>query len=191
LEENAMRAEQFRRQRETAWSLRRDQAESSKSQRQELLARREELLSSLAAPLTSLGTRLWWMSRERDAGTVVAAEIDINLVRDVLRLGLSSSLGVRFLSNRGDIVFLETLSVGAQLPWRYSPYLTVRAGLGGLSSQSDGQERVNPLGIWGGEAGVDIWLNPWLCLSPSLGYAFILDREDKWHTFTAKLSVGF
>lgn len=189
--EDKRRSEGYRRQRESAWGRRHQELADAKTLRKQLLERREQLLSSLAAPLTSLGTRLWWMSDQGDAGTVVGAEVDVNLVRDVLRIGLSTSLGVRFAAARGDILFLETLSVGAQLPWRFSPYVVGRVGIGGLSYQRAEAETVNPLGLFGVDVGVDVWTNPWLCLTPAVGYAFLLDGKDTWHTFTGKLSVGF
>ncbi|MCU0662553.1 MAG: hypothetical protein MUC50_09540 [Myxococcota bacterium] len=184
-------AEQFRRQREQAWGLRRQEQEDASALRRELLARRDELLASLAAPLTSLGTRLWWMQEGQKPGAVLSGELDVNLVRNVFRLGLSTSLGIRFLENRGDILFLETLVFGVQLPWRFSPFVVGRAGLGGLSTELGQESMVNPLGMFGAEVGLDVWTNPWLCLTPNLGYSFLLDGEDMWHSFTAKLSVGF
>ncbi|MCP4678607.1 MAG: hypothetical protein GY854_24460 [Deltaproteobacteria bacterium] len=149
------------------------------------------LLNGLGAPLTSLGYRLFWMGEGNDAGAVNAAEIDINLARYRLRAGLSSLIGVRTLSGRDELVFLEHISVGFQKPSRFSPFIVFRGGIGILAGERFGRELVYLLTSIGLEVGIDAWATPWIALTPSMGYERCMLDDAYWNSFTFKISIGF
>lgn len=155
------------------------------------LAAETRLLYSLAAPLTSFGVRMLWMGEGRSAGPVSSAEIDINLARYRLRAGFSTLLGIRSVTGRNDILFLESVAVGFQWPWRFSPFLLARGGIGVLVSERFGHDIVDLVTSLGAEVGIDCWATPWFAITPSVGYARVTASDAYWNTFTAKLSVGF
>jgi hypothetical protein len=154
-------------------------------------AAQSHLLNTLGAPFTSLGYRLFWMTEGDDAGLVNTAEIDLNLARYRLRAGLSTLIGVRSLSDRDELVFLEHVSVGFQWPWRFSPYIAARAGVGALVSERLGEDLVYLLTSVGAEAGIDSWVTPWIAVTPSFGYFRCMINNAYWNSFTFKVSVGF
>ncbi len=155
------------------------------------LARERKALWWGAAPVTSVGVRLAWMGEDGAAGPLAGAEIDFNPLSGVFRVGVSSLIGVRSLPSRGDLVFLESISLGAQLPWRFSPYVIARFGIGALAAERLG-ERVTALArLAGAEAGVDCRVTESLIVTPSLGYARIVVEDAFWDSATLKLSIGF
>ncbi len=149
------------------------------------------LLYGLGAPLTSLGYRLFWMREGNDAGFVNAAEIDFNLARYRLRAGLSTLIGVRVLPARDELIFLEHLAAGFQWPWRFSPYVVIRGGVGIMASERFGEQLVYLLTSLGAEVGVDSWITPWMAVTPSFGYVRCMLDNAYWDSFTFKISVGF
>lgn len=191
LKEEQRLLDDFERQRTGAWEerhlIRHEQIRAAEGR----LAAREHLLNGLGAPLTSLGYRMFWMGEGNDSGAVNAAEIDVNLARYRLRAGLSTLIGMRFLSGRSDLVFLEHISVGFQWPARFSPFALVRGGVGILASERFGADLMYLMTSFGVEAGIDSWITPWIAVTPSMGYERIMVESAYWNSFTFKISLGF
>jgi hypothetical protein len=122
---------------------------------------------------------------------VSSAEIDVNLMKTKVRVGLSSSIGVRSLAHRDDLLFVESVSLGAQLPWRFSPYVLARAGVGALAANRFGEDLIYVVRSLGAEVGLDCRLTRWLVVTPSFGYTSYAIDAAHWNSFTAKLSIGF
>jgi hypothetical protein len=152
---------------------------------------RRRLLSSLAAPITSLGARILWLPEGPHPGPVGATEIDVNLARYRLRAGLSSLLGVRGVKIRNELIFIQTVTLGFQWPRRLSPFLVARGGVGLTATERFGEDQVYLMTALGAEGGMDAWISPWIAVSPSLGYMRCTVNNAYWHSFTAKVSVGF
>lgn len=152
---------------------------------------KSHLLNSLGAPLTSLGYRMFWMPEDGHPGIVSTAEIDLNLARYRLRAGFSSLIGVRSLPSRDELIFLEHITIGFQWPWRFSPFVIARGGVGALASERFGEDLVYLVTSVGVEAGIDSWVNPWMAIAPSLGYTRCMIDNAYWDSFTFKISVGF
>lgn len=148
-------------------------------------------LYGMSAPLASVGYRITSMGEGDHFGPLSAVEIDLNLTRKRTRIGLSTAVGVRALETRNELVFIEHLSVGLQYPWRYSPYILLRGGIGALASERFDRKMVYFLSSVGGEVGIDCWITPWIALTPSLGYTRYIVDQVYWNSFSAKLSLGF
>ncbi|MCP4601897.1 MAG: hypothetical protein GY847_15520 [Proteobacteria bacterium] len=155
------------------------------------VAAEKRLLNSLGAPLASIGYRLFWMKEENDAGLVNAAEIDIHLARYRLRAGFSTLIGARTLSGRGELMFLEHITIGVQWPWRFSPYIAARGGVGMLVSERFDDKLIYMLTSIGADVGIDSWITPWIAITPSFGYERCMLHNAYWNSFTFKVSVGF
>ena len=152
---------------------------------------RRKLLMSLGAPLTSLGGRIFWMGESNYPGPVGAAEIDVNIIRYKVRAGMSTLLGIRALNSRNDLVFLESLNIGMQWPGRFSPYVIAKGGVGVLATSRSGVDDAYLLSAFGTETGIDVWLHPWLAITPSVGYMISFTNDKYWNSFTCKVAVGF
>jgi len=185
-----LRAE-FETRRRRMWEGRQRRAEEERRAVEGFESLRRTSLWGRGAPLTSVGVRFSWMGEGGDPGPVSSAELDVNLVKTKIRVGLSSSIGVRSLSHRDDLLFLESVSLGAQLPWRFSPYVLVRAGVGGLVENRFGEDLIDVVRSLGAEVGLDCRATRWLVITPSFGYASYAIDAAHWNSFTAKLSVGF
>jgi hypothetical protein len=182
---------EFESRREEKWRERGDPSHRQPWAQKGEVSKRRLLLSNLAAPITSVGARLFWMPEGPHAGPVGAAEIDANLARYRLRAGLSSLIGVRALKTRSELVFIESVSIGFQWPRRYSPFIIARGGIGLTAGERFKESQIYMMTALGAEVGMDTWLNPWIAISPSLGYMRCIVNNAYWHSFTAKLSVGF
>jgi len=185
-----LRAE-FESRRRRMWEGRQRRAEEERRAAEGFDSLRRTSLWGRGAPLTSVGARFSWMAEGDDPGLVSSAEIDVNLVKTKVRVGLSSSIGVRALERRDDLLFVESVSLGAQLPWRFSPYIVARAGVGALVTNRFGEDLTYVVRTLGAEAGLDCRLTRWLVVSPSFGYAMYAIDAAHWNSFTARLSVGF
>jgi hypothetical protein len=152
---------------------------------------RARLLSSLGAPLTSLGLRVFWLPEGPRTGPVGGTEIDINLARYRLRAGFSTMMGVRALDDRNELVFLENIALGIQAPKQFSPYIVARGGAGLVKTERYRTDQLYLLTSLGVEVGVDSWLTPWIAVTPSMGYMRCTLSDAYWHSFTAKISIGF
>jgi hypothetical protein len=190
-EEDARLREEFEARRRRLYEGRARRAEEDLRAAEGFELLKRSSLWGRGAPLTSVGARLSWMGEGDDPGPVSAAEIEVNLVKTRLRVGLSSSIGVRSLPSRDDLLFVESVTIGAQLPWRFSPYVLARFGVGGLSTNRFGEELLHVVRAVGAEAGIDCRPARWLVVTPSLGYVTYAIDNARWHSFTAKLSVGF
>jgi hypothetical protein len=182
---------EFESRRRRMWEGRRRRAQEERRAAEGFESLRRTSLWGRGAPLTSVGVRFSWMGEGDDPGLVSSAEIEVNLVKTKVRVGLSSSIGVRALSHRDDLLFLESVSLGAQLPWRFSPYALVRAGVGGLVTNRFGEDLIGVVRSLGVEVGLDCRVTRWLVVTPSFGYASYAIDAARWDSFTAKLSVGF
>lgn len=143
------------------------------------------------APIASIGARISWMGEGNDPGFISGPEIDINVLRKKVRLGLSTTIGFRTLVDRTDMIFMEHVSVGLQLPWRFSPYLIARMGLGPLVSNRFGTDLTYLVFALGAESGLDCRVTRSLVITPSVGYVRYLVDGAYWNSFTGKVSVGF
>ncbi|MDJ0764678.1 MAG: hypothetical protein QNJ97_16990 [Myxococcota bacterium] len=152
---------------------------------------KDRIVEGIGAPITSLGMRLFWMAEGDDPGLVKAAEIDLNLARYRLRLGLSSLIGVRALDARDELIFLEHISAGFQWPRRYSPFALIKGGIGVLASDRFGSTLVYFITSFGVEIGIDAWISPWISVTPVVGYERCMLDDAYWNSFTYKVSVGF
>jgi hypothetical protein len=144
-----------------------------------------------AAPLTAVGLRLSWMGEDGHPGPLTGAEIDLNPIKARLRVGLSSFIGVRQLADRGELAFIEHVSVGFQIPWRYSPYLLARGGIGVLAGERFGETLNRLVRSAGMETGIDCHVTETMIVTPTVGYARYVVDDAYWDTVTLRLSVGF
>jgi len=189
-QDDRLRSE-FEEQREQEWTDRRARAYQDWHAEQQLAAVRQRALWGRAAPLTSVGVRVWWMGEGLRSGPVTGAEIDVNLLKTKLRVGLSTLIGVRALEERNDLLFLEHLSIGIQRPWRFSPFLLLRGGIGAMVSNRFGENLTYLVRSLGAEGGLDNRVTESVVISSSFGYARYMVDEAYWDTFTFKISVGF
>jgi len=191
-EDEAIRS-RFEEGRQEMWRRRHRSAQEERERREaegfEMLRRRT--LWGQAAPLASIGMRLSWMGEGTDSGPVAGAEMEFNPLKGRFRLGGALFLGARNLTDREDALFLGTLSVGLQRPWRYSPYLIARGGIGALMSNRSGEDLTYLAASVGVEGGIDSRVTRSLVITPSLGYVRHYVRDAHWDSFTVKLSVGF
>jgi hypothetical protein len=153
--------------------------------------RHRKTLWERAAPLTAVGVRLSWMGEDRHPGPLAGAEIDFNPIKTRLRVGLSSFIGVRRLAERGELAFLEHVSVGLQIPWRWSPYLLARAGIGVLAAERFGEPVNHLVRSIGAEAGLDCHITDAMVITPVIGYARYVIDDVYWESVTLRLGVGF
>jgi len=182
---------EFESRRRRMWEGRQRRAQEDRRAAEGFESLRRTSLWGRGAPLTSVGVRFSWMGEGDEPGLVSSAEIDVNLVKTKVRVGLSSSIGVRSLPHRDDLLFVESVSLGAQLPWRFSPYILARAGVGGLATNRFGEDLIHVVRALGVEVGLDCRVMRWLVVTPSFGYASYAIDAAHWNSFTAKLSVGF
>ena len=155
----------------------------------------EELLKqslwAQAAPLSSMGLRLSWMGDAYSSGPLAGPEIEINLLKNRARLGLSTFVGIRSLKTRGDLVFLQSVAIGIQKPWRYSPYVLARAGVGALLSNRFGADITYLMRTLGVETGADCRISKSFVITPSVGYIRFAVNDVHWNSVTIKLTTGF
>lgn len=189
-QDDRLRSE-FDEQRSREWSERRERKYQDWHAEQQLAAVRSQALWGRAAPLTSLGVRMWWMGEGTRSGPVTSAEIDINLLKTRLRVGLSTAIGVRALEERNDLVFLEHITLGVQKPWRYSPFLLARGGIGALVTNRFDENLTYLVRSIGLEGGLDSRVTESVVISSSFGYARYMIDDAYWDSFTMKISVGF
>lgn len=189
-EDERLRSE-FETRRRRMWEGRQRRAEEERRAAEGFESLMRTSLWGRGAPLTSVGARFSWMGEGDDSGPVSSAEIDVNLLKTRVRVGLSSSIGVRALDHRDDLLFVESVSAGVQLPWRFSPYIVARAGVGGLVQNRFGRDLVYVVRAFGAEAGLDCRVTRTLVVTPSFGYTSYGIDNAIWNSFTAKLSVGF
>jgi hypothetical protein len=181
----------FEERREREWSERRERKYQDWHAGQQLAAVRQRELWGRGAPLTSVGVRVSWMGEGDGSGPITGAEIDLNLLKTVIRVGLSTMIGVRSLEERNDIVFLEHLSLGVQKPWRYSPFVVARGGIGALVSNRFDENLTYLIRSVGVEAGLDNRVTESVVVSSSFGYVRYMVDEAYWNSFTLRISVGF
>lgn len=153
-------------------------------------SQRQRELWKQTAPLMSIGGRVSWMGESDDPGPVQGVEIDLNLLRTNVRVGLSSFIGVRHVS-RNELLFLESVSIGVQKPWRFSPYFAGRIGIGTIVSQRFGADITNLVRAVGVDAGIDCRLNNAFVVTPSVGYVRYGVDAASWDSVTLKISLGF
>ena len=151
---------------------------------------REKALWEQAAPVMSIGGRLSWMGEATRPGPVMGAEIDLNLLRSNIRVGLSSFIGVRHVS-RNELIFLESVSIGVQRPWRFSPYLIGRFGIGTIVGQRFGADITNLMRGLGFDAGVDCHVSEAFTVTPAVGYVRYGVRDATWDSVVIKIALGF
>ncbi len=182
---------QFEKKRRYSWESRENARLITLMAKADKATARRRLLATLGAPLASLGVRLFWMKESEQSGLVTAAEIDVNLVRYRIRAGFSTLLGIRSMSGPDDLVFLESLDVGAQWPSRFSPFVLLKGGLGMLLLDDGKSTEAILLGSVGAEIGLNAWVNPWLSVTPSFGYMGNIRNHSYGNSFTSKVAIGF
>ncbi|HUT78327.1 MAG TPA: hypothetical protein VM285_11600, partial [Polyangia bacterium] len=144
-----------------------------------------------AAPLIAVGVRLSWMGEDGHPGPLAGAEIDFNPIKTRLRVGLSSFIGVRRLVDRGELAFIEHVSAGLQIPWRYSPYLLARGGIGVLAGERFFEPVNHLLRTVGVDIGIDCHITDAIVVTPVIGYARYVINDAYWDSATLRLGVGF
>lgn len=152
--------------------------------------KRQEGLWEQTAPFMSIGARLSWIGEAKRIGTTFGAEIDLNLLRTSIRMGLSSFIGVRHVS-RNELLFLESVSIGIQRPWRFSPFIVGRIGIGAIVSQRFGADITNLVRAIGADVGVDCRLNNAFVVTPSIGFIHYGILDAGWNSVSLKVSLGF
>jgi hypothetical protein len=190
-EENAAFFSGYDKKRRLLRQERRADRPSEEAAERERALVREQILNSSTAPLASVGARFFFLGEGRSLGWTGGAEIDFHFVRRRVRAGASAFLGIRNPNARKEPLFLERLSLGAQLPGRFSPFIVAKGGIGALATnrfRTDLAYLMTSIGI---EAGVDAWINPWLVLEPSFGFERYMVKNAYWNSFTWKLAVGF
>jgi len=183
--------ENFEKKRKRHWWGRNKRARDDQMAKQGFENLKKKSLWTQGAPLTSVGGRISWMGEGESPGLVSGAEIDFNVVKNVIRVGLSSFIGIRKLDDRRDLIFLEHVSVGFQKPWRYSPYIVARGGLGALFTSRFGEDLTYLVRSIGAEAGIDCRITRSIVITPSFGYTRHMIDEAYWNSYTMKLSIGF
>ncbi len=191
LEEDKRLLDDFDSRREQSWKERQQFRLAEFKAQEDRAKAQARLLDGLGAPLTSLGFRMFWMGEGRSEGIVSAAEIDLNLARYRLRAGVSTLIGIRSLSSRNDLIFLEHVFIGFQWPKRFSPYFVLRGGVGVLVSERFGVDLIYLVTSVGAEVGIDSWVTPWIAVTPSIGYERYMLNDAYWNSATVKISVGF
>ena len=181
----------FEDNRRNMWRRRRQRAYDDKLEARDVAYLEWLSLWGKGAPIASLGARVSWMGEGSDPGFITGPEIDINILRKKIRLGLSTTMGFRILPDRTDMIFMEHVSAGIQLPWRFSPYLIAKAGLGPLVSNRFGNDLTYLVRSLGAESGLDCRVNRALVITPSVGYVRYVVDDAYWNSFTAKIAVGF
>lgn len=181
----------YERKRRYSWTARENAARVTTQNSENAARARARLLQSLAAPIASLGARVFFMGEEKHIGPVSGAEIDLQLARYRLRAGFSTFLGIRALAARNELVFLESLSIGVQIPSRFSPFIIAKGGLGMIATERFETDRAYLLTGFGAEVGIDSWIHPWLSITPSLGFMRSTVNNAYWNSFTFKLAIGF
>lgn len=181
----------FAEQREREWRERREREFQDWRAGQQLAAVRQRALWERGAPLTSVGVRLSWMGEASSSGPVTGAEIDVNLLKTVFRVGLSTMIAVRALDDRDDMVFLESLSVGIQRPWRFSPFLLARGSIGALVTDRFAENLTYLVRSVGIEAGLDSRVTESVVISVSAGYVRYMIDDAYWNSGALKISLGF
>ncbi len=190
-EKDAGLKSEFEDNRRNMWLRRRQRAFDDKLEAQDVAYLEWLSLWGRGAPIASLGARVSWMGEGSDPGFISGPEIDINILRRKIRLGLSTTMGFRILPDRTDMIFMEHVSVGVQLPWRFSPYLIVKMGLGPLASNRFGNDLTYLVRALGAESGLDCRVARSLVITPSVGYVRYVVDDAYWNSFTAKIAVGF
>ncbi len=190
-EEDTGLKSEFEDNRRNMWRRRRQRAYDDKAKAQDVAYLEWLSLWGRGAPIASLGARVSWMGEGSDPGFISGPEIDINILRKEIRLGLSTTIGFRTLPDRTDMIFMEHISAGIQLPWRFSPYLIAKVGLGPLASNRFGNDLTYLVRALGAESGLDCRVTRSLVITPSVGYVRYVVDDAYWNSFTAKISVGF
>lgn len=149
-----------------------------------------EIPDGSVAPLMSIGGRLSWMGEAKNPGPVTGAEIDLNLLRGNIRMGLSSFIGIRHIS-RNEMIFLESITVGMQYPWRFAPYILGRFGVGVIVSRRFGYDVTELVRGFGFDAGVDCRVSKAFIVTPSVGYVRYGISEATWDSVSLKIAIGF
>jgi hypothetical protein len=181
----------FERERRSSWEERESIRLRESHIKSDRASTHRKLLGSMAAPLTSLGGRIFWLREGRQPGPVGATEIDINVIRYYIRAGFSTLVGIRTLKVRNELVFLESLSAGLQWPGRFSPFVVANGGIGILATNRFGVDQVYLFSAVGASVGIDAWVHPWLAVTPSFGYLRCVVRDIYWHTITFRVAIGF
>ncbi len=186
------RFEEYKNKRASIWKER----ESANLDLQQIVEKQkvnaEKILKYRAAPLASLGMRLFFLGEDGHAGPVAGAEIDLHAARSIFRAGISTLIGVRTLPNRNEMVFLEGLSAGIQLPQKVSPFIIAKGGIGMMATNRFETAQFYLLTTIGFEGGIDIWFSKsQTAVSLSLGFMRCTVNDAYWHSVTYKLSVGF
>ena len=145
------------------------------------------------APSATIGARFAWMPNDEtgEQGLLVGPELDLNFLRRNVRLGFGSFMGVRQLDAGNEMLFLEQLVFGYQWPWRYSPYIAVRGGVGAMVGEALRGSEIAFAAVVGGEAGLDCYVSAAWAVSPSLGVLTYFADGSNWTSFTARISLGF
>ena len=179
-------------QAQEAWqNTQRLAAEEAETERRREAEKQWNALWRRGAPLTSLGARLWWMKEGNSPGPTYGAELGANILRDRIRLGLSSFLGTRALTTRHEFVFFESLNVGLQYPWRFAPWVVARMGIGATVAHRFGNHTPYLLRGFGVEAGIDFRIHPHFVRPPSLGFMHFGIQDANWNTAAFQLAIGF
>jgi hypothetical protein len=153
--------------------------------------RERDALFSAHVPAVSMGSRLFFMGEGDSPGVTPGVEVDANLIRTNVRVGLTSFVGVRHIGNRRDLLFQENIALGIQHPWHLSPFLLFRAGLGVMLSERFGEQNAYLVRTIGVDVGMDCRIGKMLMLSPSIGYTRLAVSAAGWDTVSLKVSVGF
>lgn len=108
-----------------------------------------------------------------------------------LRIGLGLDVGFRTAEAHTDWIMNGFVSLGAQYPWRVSPYGNVQIGGGTVYRRRFGQGLTDGLLTVGVNAGATFRLSRTFVADLSVGYLFLLFDELSFHSPNIRIGLGW
>lgn len=108
-----------------------------------------------------------------------------------LRIGLGFDLGFRTLESHTDWATRFFASLGAQYPWRVSPYGSFNVGGGIMYRKRFGQNITDGMWALGFDAGATFRITRTFVGDLCLGYLYMSFNDLGYHSFTLRVSIGW
>jgi hypothetical protein len=108
-----------------------------------------------------------------------------------LRIGLGAELAFRPVPEHTDWTFRGFASLGAQYPWRVTPYGSVNIGGGTVYRQRFGQGLIDGLFAVGLDAGATFRVSSTFVTDLGLGYLYVTFAGLDFHSFTIRAALGW
>lgn len=108
-----------------------------------------------------------------------------------LRFGLGFDTGFRLLEDHTDWATRFFASIGAQYPWRVTPYLSANIGGGVMYRKRFAQNITAGMWAWGIDAGATVRFTRTFVGDLGLGYLYMAFDDLGFHSFTLRVSLGW